>query len=163
MEPQSQYPVCLTIAGSDSGGGAGIQADLKTFAALGCYGTSVITALTAQNTLRIKSIFEVSPAFVEDQLDAVFEDFSVSSIKIGMLYDPGIVEVVANRLKSFQNIPIVLDPVMIAKSGDSLIRTECWDVLKELLFPLASVVTPNGYSVILFRRSRPQKRQLSIF
>lgn len=143
MSLQIQYPVCLTIAGSDSGGGAGIQADLKTFAALGCYGLSVLTALTSQNTVRVKSILEVPPSFIEDQLDALFEDFAIHSIKIGMLYTLGSVEVVTNRLKTHQTLPLVLDPVMVSTSGYSLINRKCIEALKVNLFPMASLLTPN--------------------
>jgi hydroxymethylpyrimidine/phosphomethylpyrimidine kinase len=139
----SQYTRLLTIAGSDSGGGAGIQADLKTFSALGCFGMSVITALTAQNTVSVKSIFEVSPAFVADQMDAVLQDIGVDAVKIGMLSSSGVIEIVADKLEEYDVTKIVLDPVMVAKSGDKLLRDEAIDALKTSLIPLTEIITPN--------------------
>lgn len=133
----------LTIAGSDSGGGAGIQADLKTFSALGGYGMSVITALTAQNTRGVRSIHDAPPAFVGEQIDAVLEDIGVDAVKIGMLSSPEIIDVVADRLQRHHVERIVLDPVMVATSGDKLLRDEAIDALKARLIPLAGVVTPN--------------------
>ena len=114
----TQTPIALTIAGSDSGGGAGIQADLKTFSALGVYGASVITALTAQNTVSVTAIEDVSPAFIGRQIDAVLSDLSVKAIKIGMLSQVEVIQAVAAGLKQYPHIPVVLDPVMVAKSGD---------------------------------------------
>jgi len=133
----------LTIAGSDSGGGAGIQADLKTFSALGVYGASVITALTAQNTRAVTAIHDVPPAFVVAQLDAVFDDIEIAAVKIGMLSSPAVIEAVAAGLRRHDARQIVLDPVMVAKSGDRLLRADAVSALRERLLPLATVVTPN--------------------
>lgn len=135
-------PRCLTIAGSDSGGGAGIQADLKAFASLGCHGMSAIVALTAQSTVGVTAIHEVPPAFVTAQLDAVFDDVGVDAAKTGMLFSAPIVEAVASFLDG-RDVPLVVDPVMIATSGARLLEPEAVGVLVERLFPLASVVTPN--------------------
>jgi hydroxymethylpyrimidine/phosphomethylpyrimidine kinase len=133
----------LTIAGSDSGGGAGIQADLKTFSALGTYGASVITALTAQNTRAVSAIHDVPPTFVRAQLDAVFDDIEFAAVKVGMLSRPEIIDAVADRLHRHGARNVVLDPVMVAKSGDRLLRAEAVAALKALLLPLATVLTPN--------------------
>lgn len=133
----------LTIAGSDSGGGAGIQADLKTISALGCYGLSAITALTAQNTQGVRAIHAPEPGFLGLQLDAVFEDIGADAVKIGMLHSPEIVSVVADRIKRFAPAHVVLDPVMVATSGDALITPPTQASLIQDLFPIASVVTPN--------------------
>lgn len=135
--------IALTIAGSDSGGGAGIQADLKTFSALGVFGASVITALTAQNTLGVTGIHEVPPAFVRQQMDAVFSDLAVNAVKIGMLANPAVIEAVAEGLDSFGARTVVLDPVMIAASGDPLLRDEAVATLREVLIPRALLITPN--------------------
>lgn len=142
---KSKYHRALTIAGSDSGGGAGIQADLKTFAALGCYGLSVPVALTAQNTLKVAGIVEVDPPFVALQIDTVMEDIGVDAVKIGMLGNIGIIEAVADRLEAWRPPNVVLDPVMVAKSGDKLLRDEAVEALRRNLFPLADVITPNLY------------------
>jgi len=123
VEGPAGLPIALTIAGSDSGGGAGIQADLKTFAALGVYGASAITALTAQNTQTVRSIHEAPPALVADQIHCVLEDMAVGAIKIGMLSSARIVASVAAVLRDYREIPVVLDPVMIAKSGDTCSTT----------------------------------------
>ncbi|HEV2013147.1 MAG TPA: bifunctional hydroxymethylpyrimidine kinase/phosphomethylpyrimidine kinase [Candidatus Dormibacteraeota bacterium] len=136
-------PVALTIAGSDSGGGAGIQADLKTFAALGVYGVTVITAITAQNTLGVRAIQEVDANVITAQLDAVAEDFSIAALKTGMLSSTAIIEIVAAGVRRHGLGPLVVDPVMIAKSGDRLLREDAVDSLRRLLLPLAHVVTPN--------------------
>jgi hydroxymethylpyrimidine/phosphomethylpyrimidine kinase len=133
----------LTIAGSDSGGGAGIQADLKTFAAFGTYGCSVIAALTAQNTRAVTAIHEVPPAFVAAQLDAVFDDIEIAAVKIGMLSSSRIIEAVAAGLERHRARNIVLDPVMVAKSGARLLRPDAVEALKERLLPLATLITPN--------------------
>lgn len=133
----------LTVAGSDSGGGAGIQADLKTFAAHGGYGMSAITALTAQNTIGVREILAVPPAFVAAQLDAVFEDLGVDAVKTGMLADAGVVEVVAERLAAWRPPLLVVDPVMVAASGDPLLEPAAVTALAESLLPLATVATPN--------------------
>jgi len=140
---RKKYHRVLTIAGSDSGGGAGIQADLKTFSALGCYGMSAITALTAQNTVAVTQIHEVPPAFVAAQIDAVIEDIGVDAVKIGMLSSPEIIEIVASRLEVHQVNKIVLDPVMVAKSGDKLLKEEAIQTLKSRLIPMATIITPN--------------------
>ena len=140
---QPRYARVLTIAGSDSGGGAGIQADLKTFAALGCYGMSAITALTAQNTVGVQGIHAVPPAFLKSQLQSVIEDIGVDAVKIGMLHEPGVVEVVAWAIEHYQLQRVVLDPVMVATSGDRLIADATVQVLVDRLFPLATVITPN--------------------
>ena len=139
----ARYARVLTIAGSDSGGGAGIQADLKTFAALGCYGMSAITALTAQNTVGVQGIHAVPPAFLKAQLQSVIEDIGVDAVKIGMLHDPAVVEVVAWAIQHYQLRHVVLDPVMVATSGDRLIAEPTVRVLVDVLFPLATVITPN--------------------
>ncbi len=140
---QTHIPKSMTIAGSDSGGGAGIQADLKTFAAFGVYGTSVITAITAQNTNRVTGIQAVEVELITSQYEAVLEDIGTNSIKIGMLFNAQIVDAVAKMLKRNNPGNIVLDPVMISKSGDNLLRSDCIDVLRSELIPLATVVTPN--------------------
>ncbi|HQK16328.1 MAG TPA: bifunctional hydroxymethylpyrimidine kinase/phosphomethylpyrimidine kinase [Polyangiaceae bacterium] len=136
-------PIALTIAGSDSGGGAGIQADIKTFSALGVYGCSVITALTAQNTRGVRGVFGVDPGFVRAQMDAVFDDISVSAVKIGMLGTAAIIRAVAEGLERWQPRWIVLDPVMVAKGGDRLLDVDALTALRERLIPLASLITPN--------------------
>jgi len=137
-------PRVLTIAGSDSGGGAGIQADLKTFCAHGVYGLSVLTAVTAQNTVGVHDVALVEPQLVASQLDAVLEDIGVDAIKIGMLGSADIVGVVAEGLaRMTESPPIVLDPVMVAKSGDLLLDETAVATLRERLLPLATVVTPN--------------------
>jgi hydroxymethylpyrimidine/phosphomethylpyrimidine kinase len=136
-------PIAVTIAGSDSGGGAGIQADLKTFSALGVYGASVITALTAQNTLGVSAIHDVPPEFITAQIDAVFSDLKVNAVKIGMLSRPDAIRAVATGLDRWKQTLVVLDPVMVATSGDRLLAPDAIDVLKRELFPRALVVTPN--------------------
>lgn len=137
------YFRALTIAGSDSGGGAGIQADLKTFSALGCFGMSVITALTAQNTRVVAGIFPIPPEFIEEQIDAVMSDIGADAIKIGMLHSPNVIEVVAQKLAQWECTNIVLDPVMISKSGDQLLRKDAVQALKTILIPKAFIITPN--------------------
>src|SRR6202011_1001959 len=136
-------PVALTIAGSDSSGGAGIQADLKTFAALGVYGASVITALTAQNTLGVSAIHAVPGEFVTAQLDAVFGDLDVGAVKIGMVAQLSTIEAIAAGLKRYSPKHVVLDPVMVATSGDRLLAADAVDGLRAKLIPLASLITPN--------------------
>jgi hydroxymethylpyrimidine/phosphomethylpyrimidine kinase len=135
-------PRCLTIATSDSGGGAGIQADLKAFARLGCHGTSAIVALTAQNTTEVAAVHEVPPAFISAQLEAVFDDIGVDAAKTGMLFSAPIIETVAGFLERHP-VPLVVDPVMVAASGAKLLLDDAVAVLVERLFPLATVVTPN--------------------
>jgi hydroxymethylpyrimidine/phosphomethylpyrimidine kinase len=136
-------PIAVTIAGSDSGGGAGIQADLKTFSALGVYGASVITALTAQNTRGVSGIHGVPPAFITAQIDAVFFDLNVGAVKIGMLSQPAAIKAVAAGLKRHEVKHVVLDPVMVAASGDRLLAPEAVDVLRRVLIPRAALITPN--------------------
>jgi hydroxymethylpyrimidine/phosphomethylpyrimidine kinase len=135
-------PKCLTIAGSDSGGGAGIQADLKAFAAAGCFGTSAIVALTAQNTTGVRAVHEVPPAFVRSQLEAVLGDIGVDAAKTGMLFSRPMIETVADVLAE-QPLPLVVDPVMVASSGSRLLEEDAVETLVARLFPLAAVVTPN--------------------
>jgi hydroxymethylpyrimidine/phosphomethylpyrimidine kinase len=137
------YCRALTIAGSDSGGGAGIQADLKTFSALGCYGMSVITALTAQNTLGVTGIHPVPPEFIAMQIGAVLDDIGTDAVKIGMLHSSRVISCIADRLSHYHCANIVLDPVMVAKSGDHLLKGDAVGMLKSRLLPLAAVVTPN--------------------
>ncbi len=135
--------IAVTIAGSDSGGGAGIQADLKTFSALGVYGASVIAALTAQNTRGVTGIHDVPPSFVTAQIDAVFSDLAVTAVKIGMLSHPDVIAAVADGLDKYRQERVVLDPVMVATSGDRLLVPEAIEVLRTLLIPKAMVITPN--------------------
>lgn len=136
-------PIALTIAGSDTSGGAGIQADLKTFCALGVYGASVITALTAQNTRGVSAIHAVPSEFITAQLDAVFNDLDIKAIKVGMAGSAGAVAAIAEKLRDLNGVPIVLDPVMAATSGDPLLDADAEQALREQLIPLASVITPN--------------------
>ena len=138
-----RYARVLSIAGSDSGGGAGIQADLKTFSALGCYGMTAITAITAQNTCGVTGIHGIPPAMLKAQIDAVVQDIGVDAVKIGMLHSPEVVQVVAEAIRSYRLPHVVLDPVMVATSGDRLIAQETAAVLVRELFPLAALVTPN--------------------
>ena len=135
-------PRCLTIAGSDSGGGAGIQADLKAFAAAGCFGTSAIVALTAQNTLGVTAVQEVPAVFVEAELDAIFSDIGVDAAKTGMLFSRELIDTVADFL-CVHGVPLVVDPVMVASSGAKLLQDDAVEALVDRLFPLATVVTPN--------------------
>ncbi|HEX8374534.1 MAG TPA: bifunctional hydroxymethylpyrimidine kinase/phosphomethylpyrimidine kinase [Geminicoccaceae bacterium] len=135
--------IALTIAGSDSGGGAGIQADLKAFSALGVYGCSVVTALTAQNTLGVQGIFPVDPGFVREQMDSVFSDLAVDAVKIGMLGTPEVIHAVADGLERWRPRLVVLDPVMVAKGGQKLLAEEAVEALRARLLPLCVVVTPN--------------------
>jgi len=136
-------PTALTIAGSDSGGGAGIQADLKTFAALGVYGTSAIAAVTAQNTERVTGVHLLPPAFVVQQIDAVASDIAIDAVKTGMLGTAAIVDAVAGALERWSLPRVVVDPVMIAKSGDRLISEDAVEAVRKRLLPLATVITPN--------------------
>ncbi|KAA2237451.1 bifunctional hydroxymethylpyrimidine kinase/phosphomethylpyrimidine kinase [Salinarimonas soli] len=135
--------IAVTIAGSDSGGGAGIQADLKTFSALGVYGASVITALTAQNTVGVQAIHDVPPAFVRQQIDSVFSDLDVRAVKIGMLSQVPVIEAVAAGLARHRAGRVVLDPVMVAASGDPLLAPDAVETLRTVLIPRALLVTPN--------------------
>lgn len=140
---QSKYVRALTIAGSDNSGGAGIQADLKTFSALGCYGMSVITALTAQNTQGVRGIQDIPPAFIAQQIETILDDVGVDAIKIGMLFNTPVIEQVAECLRKIDGTPIVLDPVMFAKSGDRLLQEDAVSALRRELLPMATVLTPN--------------------
>ena len=138
-----KYHRVLTIAGSDSGGGAGIQADLKTISANGCYGMSVITALTAQNTRGVSAIHPVPVEFVRQQIEAVLSDIGTDAVKIGMLFSPELIRCVALELIRFQVKKVVLDPVMVATSGDKLLQDDAVAALKTHLLPLATLITPN--------------------
>ncbi len=133
----------LTIAGSDSSGGAGIQADIKTMTMNGVYAMSAITALTAQNTTGVTAVSEVSPEFLRQQIDAVFEDIRPDAVKIGMVSSAGLVEVIAERLRHYSAENIIVDPVAVATSGSSLSSSEAYEALKKLLLPIAALVTPN--------------------
>jgi hydroxymethylpyrimidine/phosphomethylpyrimidine kinase len=139
----TRVPTALTIAGSDSGAGAGIQADLKTFAAFGVYGTSAITAVTAQNTREVTRVFELPPDLVAAQIDAVVSDIGCDAVKTGMLASASLVIAVAAKIRELGLRPLVVDPVMVAKSGDRLLRDDAIDALRERLIPLATVLTPN--------------------
>jgi len=136
-------PRAMTIAGSDSGGGAGIQADLKTFSALGVFGTTAVTALTAQNTQTVTAVLEVPPELVAAQIDAIASDIGVDAAKTGMLANAAIIEIVARKVREHSIVQLVVDPVMIAKSGASLLRSDAVAALRGVLLPLALVVTPN--------------------
>jgi hydroxymethylpyrimidine/phosphomethylpyrimidine kinase len=168
--PPTYYRV-LTIAGSDSGGGAGIQADLKTFAALGCYGMSAITALTAQNTVGVDSIHAVPPVFVEEQIESVLNDIGADAIKIGMLFSAAVIEAVARQLLKHRAERIVIDPVMVAQSGDKLLQDDAIEAVKACLLPLADVATPNlpeaevlvGRPVRTMAQMRDAARQLASY
>ena len=142
MTPTTR-PKAMTIAGSDSGGGAGVQADLKTFAALGVYGASTLTAITAQNTVGVTAVYEIPTDVIRAQIDAVLTDIGADAVKTGMLSSSAIIECVADALEHWGVSSLVVDPVMVAKSGDSLLQEEAVGVLRSRLLPLASVVTPN--------------------
>lgn len=149
-----EYPRVLSIAGSDSSGGAGIQADLKTFCALGCYGMTAITAITAQNTCGVRAIHGVPAPMLRDQIDAVMEDIGVAAVKIGMLHSPEIVSTVAEAIDRYSLENIVFDPVMVATSGAVLIDQEAIEVLVRDLFPRATIITPNlDEAALLARRT----------
>ena len=161
--PLKHYPRVLTIAGSDSGGGAGIQADLKTFAALGCYGMTAITALTAQNTIGVQGIHGIPAEFLKAQIQSVMDDIGVNAIKIGMLHAPEIVHVVAWAIDHYQLKNVVLDPVMVATSGDRLIASETVQVLVRELFPRATLITPNlDEAVLLLGREISDASELEL-
>lgn len=138
-----KYKTALSIAGSDPSGGAGIQADIKTFSALGCYGMSVITALTAQNTLGVQAVERLPLSFVKQQLYSIFDDVEVDVVKIGMLHRAEIVKAVADKLSERGCRAVVLDPVMVAKSGDPLVDDEAIEVIREQLLPITTIITPN--------------------
>jgi hydroxymethylpyrimidine/phosphomethylpyrimidine kinase len=156
--PQSiTTPIALTIAGSDSGGGAGIQADLKTFSALGVFGCSAIASLTAQNTLGVQGVLPIAPAFVQQQIRSVLSDIHVGAIKTGMLATADIIAAVAESLSAYPQIPYVLDPVMVATSGDRLLDEDAVQTLIEKLLPLATVITPNLHeAAVLLNTSAAQ-------
>jgi len=139
----SNTPIVLTIAGSDSGGGAGIQADIKAMSATGSFACSVITAITSQNTQGVSAIFPIPLDHVASQLDAVFSDLNVVAVKVGMLADSNIIKVVADKIKQYQPKHLVIDPVMVATSGDLLLEQSAISTLKEALIPLADIITPN--------------------
>jgi len=163
-----KLPVALTIAGSDSGGGAGIQADLKTFAALGVHGTSAITAITAQNTVDVAEVLELPPALVQAQIAAVVDDIGVNAAKTGMLSSSAIIEAVADSIAQHRIDRLVVDPVMVAKGGARLLRDDAVDALRRRIVPLAMVVTPNlpeaevlvGRSVATLEERRQAARDL---
>lgn len=136
-------PAVLTIAGSDSSGGAGIQADIKTISAFRCYAASVITAITAQNTLGVRSVEAVSPAIIRDQMLAVFEDLNINAVKTGMIYDIHTAEAITDILEKYPNIPVICDPVMVSTSGTVLMKDDCRTYVEKELFPLCSLITPN--------------------
>lgn len=138
-----KYPSVLTIAGFDGSGGAGLQADIKTISALGCYATSVLTSLPVQNTTGVKSIYPISVNAVADQIDAIFEDITPDAIKIEMVHTPELVDIIVNSLKQYAPVPIVYDPVMIATSGHKLIEDETIEVIIKKLFPISTIITPN--------------------
>ncbi|MBR4119144.1 MAG: bifunctional hydroxymethylpyrimidine kinase/phosphomethylpyrimidine kinase [Bacteroidales bacterium] len=138
-----QYVKCLTIAGSDSGGGAGIQADLKTMSAIGVYGMSAITAVTAQNTIKVNEIYPIPPEIVSSQINSVIEDIGCDTVKIGMLYSADIVKAVASELKKFSPKNIVLDPVLISTSNCELNKENCIEAIINYLIPICSLITPN--------------------
>jgi len=143
MAEHDQTPVALTIAGSDSSGGAGIQADLKTFTVLGVYGASVLTALTAQNTRGVSAILPVPPAFVTQQIDAVAGDLKIAAVKTGMLNDRATVLAVVEGVRRHRIGPLVVDPVMVATSGDMLLQPDAVEAVRRKLLPLADIITPN--------------------
>ncbi len=152
-----KYKVALTIAGSDSSGGAGIQADLKTFSALSCYGASVITALTAQNTQGVQAILAIPPKFVQQQLDSCFSDIKIHAIKTGMLFSAGIIEIIAEHIVNHR-VPLIIDPVMVSKNGSLLLKKSAINSLSEKLLPLATLLTPNIYEAeYLLKRSITDK------
>lgn len=142
---KARVPAVLTIAGSDSGGGAGIQADLKTFAALGVYGTSAVTAITAQNTQRVVEVFELPASVVAAQIDAIVDDIRIHAVKTGMLANAEIIEAVADATRRHELQPLVVDPVMVATSGARLLEDAAVEALVTRLIPLATVVTPNHH------------------
>ncbi len=156
-----RYRTVLAVAGSDSGGGAGIQADIKTISALGGYAMTAVTALTAQNTTAVTAIHPVPPAFAEAQIDAVLGDIGADAVKIGMLYSAELIGVVARALKRHKAANIVLDPVMVAQSGDRLLKEDAVEALVAELLPLATVVTPNlPEAGMLLKRSVSGRRQM---
>lgn len=161
--PFKTTPIALTIAGSDSGGGAGIQADLKTFSALGVYGCSAITALTAQNTLGVQGIFDVEPEFVHQQLTSVLSDLNVGAAKVGMLSQPEVIDTVARAVSEYNIQSLVVDPVMVATSGDVLLQGAAIDQLRNQLIPKAALITPNlPEAAVLLGCPRPESLEAMI-
>ena len=152
-------PIALTIAGTDPSGGAGIQADLKTFAALGVYGASVITALVAQNTQGVRAIHDVPPDFIAEEIDSVFDDLSVDAVKIGMLSRPEVIETVVAGLDRHRAQTVVVDPVMVAQSGDRLLVPEAVEALRMLLLPKATIITPNLPEAAVLLDEAPAKTE----
>ena|SRR3990167_724514 len=150
MPLENKYKRALTIAGFDGSGGAGIQADLKTFSALGCYGMTVLTALPVQNTKGVKSIYEISTSCVEEQLQAILEDIGTDSLKVGMLHREDIVKIVVSMLTHYPSLPIVVDPVLVATSGDQLVLKSAISSIKTVLFPITTLLTPNLYEASKF-------------
>jgi hydroxymethylpyrimidine/phosphomethylpyrimidine kinase len=159
-ETETAVPRCLTIATSDSGGGAGIQADLKAFAAAGCHGMSALVALTAQNTVAVTAVHELPPEFVRAQLEAVFDDLGVDAAKTGMLFSRPLIEGVADFLEEHP-VPLVVDPVMVASSGARLLLDDAVETLVGRLFPLATVVTPNHLEAEALAGGPGSKRELA--
>jgi len=159
-EGRALVPRCLTIAGSDSGGGAGIQADLKAFAAAGCHGMTAIVALTAQNTVGVTAVHEVPADFVREQIAASFDDIGVDAAKTGMLFSSELIEAVADALAE-RDVPLVVDPVMIASSGAKLLQDDAAESLVSRLFPLATVVTPNLVEAEALAGSSGNRRELA--
>ncbi len=156
----SSTPRALTIATSDSGGGAGIQADLKAFAAAGVHGLSALVALTAQNTTAVSAVHELPPSFVREQLDAIWDDIGVDAAKTGMLFSTPLIDVVADFLED-RPVPLVVDPVMIASSGAKLLRDDAVETLVTRLFPLARVVTPNVDEAVALAGGQGSRRELA--
>jgi hydroxymethylpyrimidine/phosphomethylpyrimidine kinase len=152
-------PIALSIAGTDPTAGAGLQADLKTFSALGVYGATVVTALVAQNTTGVQAIQEIPTAFVRAQMDSVFSDLAVAAVKIGMLSQPAVIEAVAGGLEAWAGPPVVLDPVMVAASGDPLIADAAVAVLTRLLFPRAALITPNLFEAARLLAAAPAETE----
>ncbi len=150
----------MSIAGSDSGGGAGIQADLKAFAAAGCHGMTAVVALTAQNTTGVSAVHQVPPAFVRAELEAVFDDIGVDAAKTGMLFSRGLIEAVADFLDG-RGVPLVVDPVMVASSGARLLQEDAVQTLVRRLFPLATVVTPNLHEAEALAGGAAPRRELA--
>jgi hydroxymethylpyrimidine/phosphomethylpyrimidine kinase len=160
LEGSELVPRSLTIAGSDSGGGAGIQADLKAFAAAGCHGMTAIVALTAQNTVGVTAVHEVPPDFVREQIDVIFDDLGVDAAKTGMLFSRELIDTVADALAG-RNVPLVVDPVMIASSGARLLQDDAVETLVARVFPLATVVTPNLVEAEALAGSAGTRRELA--
>jgi hydroxymethylpyrimidine/phosphomethylpyrimidine kinase len=154
-----RYPTVLTIAGSDSSGGAGIQADIKTISSLGVYACSAITAITAQNTLGVRSIQGVDPSILKDQIEAVFEDLHVDAVKTGMLYSADSVRIVAECIRKYSPRYFVLDPVMVSTSGSRLMTDDAIVAIQELLFPLATVITPNIFEAEILTGLKIQNQE----